>query len=138
MPKIDQHTMLSDADLAAAIKAGNVTDDILAAYDNGKRANPVRYITTNHRAAYTIGLCDRARGGYFKLDSQPYGVEIFRVEEVGEYRGGITLAGTVVKGSETSRLFQHTSTRDTTGSWTVVYGVRDSELLHMAAVRVAC
>jgi hypothetical protein len=65
----------------------------------------------------------------FTHHNQPYGTVTFTVESVDpvqpngeEYMrnrakaGWVRLTGTVVTGSETSRIYQHTSTRDLAGT----------------------
>lgn len=71
------------------------------------------------------------------VDYQPYGVETLVDLVEGDYNGFPTITGRVSKGSQTSRLFQYASTRDTTGQRRTIYGVKQEELDRGHIVRVA-
>jgi hypothetical protein len=74
-------------------------------------------------------------GDLFTDHVQPYGSRTIRIERIVqrdpinppsymEQGAWYELHGTVTEGKETSRLFQHTSTRDIAGRFHTVYGVR--------------
>ena len=71
----------------------------------------------------------------FRHENQPYGTVIFTLESIkmipqdSERKAGwYHLEGKVVKGSITSRMFQHKSTRDITGEdYTLTVSPRDFE-----------
>jgi hypothetical protein len=69
---------------------------------------------------------------------QPYSTETLGDLRMGSYNGYPCLHGVVIEGSETSRLFQFTSTRDTKGTHRTVYGIKDHELAAGRAVRAYC
>lgn len=72
-----------------------------------------------------------------KVDFQPYGTVVLGDLEEGSYNGHPLIRGTVLNGTETSRLFQFTATRDITGRRDTVYGVTQRELDSGLIVRVA-
>lgn len=76
---------------------------------------------------------------------QPYGTEVLGELSLrssadicnGTPRTLYGVGGVVLEGSETSRLFQHTSTRSTKGERRVIWGVSAAELARGELVRVA-
>lgn len=72
-----------------------------------------------------------------EVDFQPYGRVTLANLKLGDYNGHPLVEGTVIKGTETSRLFQHTSTKSVVGQNRVVYGIKQRELDAGKAVRVA-
>ena len=73
----------------------------------------------------------------FRCDMQPYGPYVIEDCRWGEYNGFPTLSGRVVEGSETSRIFQHTSARSITGQPRTIYGVKRREVEAGECVRIA-
>lgn len=71
------------------------------------------------------------------LDYQPYGKETLTDLRWGEYNGFPTLSGTVIEGSQTSRIFQHTHTSSTVGRPRTIYGVKSHEIECGLCVRIA-
>lgn len=72
------------------------------------------------------------------VDWQPYGRCVLGSLAWGApYNGRPVLHGVVLSGTETSRLFQFTSTKDITGQRQTVYGVTEEELKSGLIVRVA-
>lgn len=93
-------------------------------------------------------------GTDFFVDFQPYGPVRFLVERASVRRHApmdkwdgkrirrnhcwtLDLYGTVIEGSETSRLFQHTSTKDLAGKPYWLSGVRLDEARKGKAVKIA-
>lgn len=72
-----------------------------------------------------------------KIDFQPYGTFVLGDLIEGDYNGYPTITGTVVSGTETSRLFQYKSTSDITGQQRTIYGIKQQELDSGLIVRVA-
>jgi len=72
-----------------------------------------------------------------QLDYQPYGLEVLGDLVEGSYNGFPTIEGTVLEGTETSRLFWATATRSTKGRRRTVYGVKQWELDKGLIIRVA-
>jgi len=73
---------------------------------------------------------------------QPYGVETlgdlsFSKRSIGEGRICFDVHGVVVKGSQTSRIFQHTSTKSTKGERRTIYGVTQEDVDTGRIVKVA-
>lgn len=84
------------------------------------------------------GALEELIGEEFTCHNQPYGTFTILVDTVGYYGGRPHITGTVVRGTETARLFQHSSTRDITGERHTVYGVRCYEILSRVATRASC
>lgn len=72
------------------------------------------------------------------VDFQPYGRVVLGDLQPGEYNGAMTITGRVISGTETSRLFQYSTTRNIAGETRTVYGVKPGELARGHIVRVAC
>lgn len=89
-------------------------------------------------------------GDLFTDHVQPHGTRTMRVERIREgrleprYLYGCTddrywqLDGVVVEGTETSRLFQHTSTKSIVGRPHTSYGVRADEMQRHEKVTAIC
>ena len=55
----------------------------------------------------------------------------------GDFNGHPTLTGTVIEGTETSRLFTASSTKGIVGRRITVYGIKDYEIERGEIIRVA-
>ena len=76
------------------------------------------------------------------VDFQPYGKETLgnlTWAQAEGYGGKLypALVGTVLKGSSTSRMFQHTYTAETSGTRRTVYGITEYEIKSGLIIRVA-
>jgi hypothetical protein len=74
----------------------------------------------------------------FVFEMQPYGVETLGdLREMTDNAGHSYITGTVLEGTETARLFQHTTTRSTKGARRWIYGITQRELDAGRAIRIA-
>lgn len=71
-------------------------------------------------------------------EEQPYGTYTLGELRWGSYNGFPTLTGTVIQGTTTSRLFQHTSTKNAVGEVRTIYGVKAREIAAGRCVSIAC
>lgn len=132
-----------NARLAAASLADDELAEAVALLEDG--AGVVKLIRSDiaRLDTYKEVLAERAAvsgvvGKVFTCHDQPYGTFKMKVTSSGWYNGSVTLEGKVVEGTETSRLFQYTSTQSIVGQVRTVYGVRLHELERMEATRANC
>lgn len=110
-----------------------------------ERENGIRCHATGAQVDPTTRMCEEHDPRMAPLpetvryDMQPYtfGAVLGDLRWVGEYYGHPLLRATVLEGTERSRLFQHTATRDISGDTVTLYGVRRSELERGLIRRVA-